>query len=290
MEVNDFNQFFKDLHGFTPFPWQDQLMKRVVENGWPAMFNCPTAAGKTAAIDIALFHLALEADKSSNERRAPLRIFFVVDGRIVVDEAYDRSCRIRDLLKGAKNGILAEVAQRLMKLASERDSKPLEVIRLRGGMPLERAFIRNPLQPTIVLSTVDQVGSRLLFRGYGVSPFMRPIHAALVGMDSIIILDEAHLSRPFEETLVWAKRYQSEFWAEKQIGRAVTIVRMTATPSARNEDVFSPLKDPDCADWKNEFLSPRLNCAKLAELISIKGNIDDPGSTHKELAETLALN
>ena len=289
MEVNDFEKFFKELHnGRTPFPWQNQLMEYVAKKGWPTTLDLPTAAGKTAAIDIALFHLALEADKPPNERRAPLRIFFIVDRRIVVDEAYDRSCQIRDLLKEAKDGTLAEVAQGLKKLASENDSKPLEVVRLRGGMPLERAFIRNPLQPTIVLSTVDQIGSRLLFRGYGVSPFMRPIHAALVGMDSIIILDEAHLSRPFEETLDWAKRYQSEFWAEKRIGRSTTIVRMTATPSATNENVFSPLKDPDCADWKNEFLSPRLNCAKLARLISIKGDIDDTGSTRNELVETLA--
>ena len=293
MEINDFKYFFEDLHStqdhvLTPFPWQNELMKRVAEKGWPEVIDLPTSAGKTTVLDIALFHLALEADKPPHERRAPLRIFFVVDRRIVVDEAYERSCRIRDRLKEAKVGLLAEVSQRLMKLASEKDSEPLEVIRLRGGMPRERAFIRNPLQPTFILSTVDQVGSRLLFRGYGVSQFMRPIHAALVGIDSIIILDEAHLSRPFEETLGWAKRYQSEIWAEKQIGRSATIIRMTATPSARNEDVFSPLNDANCADWNNKFLGPRLNCAKLAELISIRGDTDNPDATRRELGETLA--
>lgn len=292
MEINDFEQFFKELHStqdrvITPFPWQNELIKRVVEKGWPAVIDLPTSAGKTAVLDIAVFHLALEANKPPNERRAPLRIFFVVDRRIVVDEAYERSCRIRDRLSKAKDGTLAEVAHRLLKLAYENGSKPLEVIRLRGGMPRERAFIRNPLQPTIVVSTVDQVGSRLLFRGYGVSQFMRPVHAALVGMDSIIILDEAHLSRPFEETLGWVNRYQSEIWAERQIGKPATMVQMTATPSVRNEDTFSPLNDPNCIDWTNEFLGPRLNRAKMAELISITGDAENLDATRKELVEAL---
>lgn len=209
MNIDDFEQFFEELHSsdehrITPFPWQTKLMKRVVKSGWKKAIDIPTSAGKTATLDIALFHLALEADKPPQERRAPIRTFFVVDRRLVVDEAYERSCRIRDKLNDALHngkGILTEVAQCLAKVSSDEKSMPLEVIRLRGGLPNERVFIRNPLQPTIILSTVDQVGSRLLFRGYGVSRIMRPVHAALVGMDSIIILDEAHLSKPFMETL-----------------------------------------------------------------------------------------
>ncbi|MGR9053683.1 MAG: type I-G CRISPR-associated helicase/endonuclease Cas3g, partial [Gammaproteobacteria bacterium] len=102
-----------------------------------------------------------------------------------------------------------------------------EVVRLRGGIPLERAFLRNPLQPAIVLTTVDQIGSRLLFRGYGVSRNMRPIHAALTALDSLIILDEAHLSRPFLQTLTAIDRYRSESWCERLLTLPYGVVQMT---------------------------------------------------------------
>jgi CRISPR-associated endonuclease/helicase Cas3 len=106
-----------------------------------------------------------------------------VDRRFVVDEAYETSIVIQNSLLNAINkpGIVGEVAQALLLLADEDRSMPVDVIRLHGGLPHEPIFIHNPLQPTVILSTVDQVGSRLLFRGYGVSEFMRPVHAALVG-------------------------------------------------------------------------------------------------------------
>ena len=282
MNADDFNSFFKELwEDKEPFPWQSALMKMVAEQAWPETLDLPTSAGKTATIDIAIFHLALEADKPPLERRAPVRILFTIDRRLVVDDAYRRACYIRDRLAEAKCGILSEVAERLARLANSNE--PLKVIELRGGLPREPVFIQNPNQPTIVLSTVDQVGSRLLFRGYGVSQSMRPIYAALVGTDSMLILDEAHLSKPFEETLRWIRRYQSDAWAEEPIRRPITVVRMTATPSNNNEGV-TLLKD---ADWDHPVLGPRLNCAKLASLVSIKWDKEDPEETHRVLLETL---
>jgi CRISPR-associated endonuclease/helicase Cas3 len=59
-----FPVFFKAVHGYDPFPWQRRLAKEVVETGrWPTLLDLPTGVGKTAAIDIAVFHLACEADR-----------------------------------------------------------------------------------------------------------------------------------------------------------------------------------------------------------------------------------
>ena len=260
----------------------------ALAHGWPAVLGLPTSAGKTAALDVALFHIVLDANKPPHERRAPRRIFFIVDRRLVVDEAYERACLIQDRLRQALRngqGILAEAARQLINLALQGEAEAVEVIRLRGGLPRERAFLRNPLKPAIILSTVDQVGSRLLFRGYGVSEFMRPIHAALVGFDSLTIVDEAHLSRPFGETLQWVQRYQSEAWAEQIIGKSTTVVQMTATPHLKDGGIFT-LQDED---WKHEVLGARLKCNKPAEIVSVNDTKEDPQATHTALVELLAI-
>ncbi|PPK72815.1 CRISPR-associated endonuclease/helicase Cas3 [Methylobacter tundripaludum] len=286
MQANDFDAFFQALHDRSPFPWQSRLAKQLCEQGrWPDALNLPTSSGKTAALDVALFHLIYEATKPSDQRFAPRRIYFVVDRRLIVDEAYERSEQVAKHLKDnmGKDGILGVAASRLLELAGtqqaeDKDKEPLQVIRLRGGMPLERTFISNPLQPAIILTTVDQLGSRLLFRGYGVSANMRPIHAALTAMDSLILLDEAHLSQPFLETLAAIDRYRAEQWCEKPIKLPNAVVQMTATPNEQ-QHTFSLQED----DYQHSLLNQRLVCSKPAELVEIKATEDT-----NILANTLA--
>ena len=85
----------------------------------------------------------------------------------------------------------------------------LPVVRMRGGVTWDAAWLPRPDQPGIVTGTVDQVGSRLLFRGYGVSRRRWPIDAALVGMDSLVLVDEAHLATALTETLGSALGYDT---------------------------------------------------------------------------------
>lgn len=194
-----FDAWFEALHGMRPFPWQARLARRLCEGeGWPALLDLPTGSGKTACIDIAVFHLAFEAARGGG-RRAPARIAFLVDRRLVVDDAHARAAKIAKVLAEAPPGPIGEVAEALKGLSGEEP--PLLVRLLRGGVPRDRDLVRSPVQPAVFCSTVDQVGSRLLFRGYGVSDRMKPIAAGLLGGDTLILLDEVHLAEPLRQTL-----------------------------------------------------------------------------------------
>ena len=249
----DFAAFFRAIHGDAPFPWQQRLVEQLArEDRWPDVLDLPTGTGKTAALDVAVFHLALQAD--SKVRCAPLRIVLVVDRCLVVDDADRRARKIAGALRDpARGGVVAEVAQRLERLAGD-GAPPLVAERLRGGVPLEHDWARTPMQPTILCSTVDQVGSRLLFRGYGVSDRMKPVHAGLLGEDSLILLDEVHLSEPFLQTLQ----------AVRMVGGAnVTPVVLSATSGDRYERPFQL----DTGDRANSTLKARLGAAKPARLM-----------------------
>ena len=158
-------------------------------------------------------------------RHVPPPLFWVVDRRSVVDQVYEHARRVTALISSAQNdGLVAAVRDQLEQITGGTViGGPVQVRLRRGGLDSEptgstpklsngssdatrfasTAELRlplSPIAPAVVCSTVDQVGSRLLFRGYGVSRRSRPIEAALVGTDSLIVLDEAHLSVAFEKT------------------------------------------------------------------------------------------
>jgi len=247
LSVQQFDDYFREIHGYLPFSWQRVLADRICRGDWPRYVKAPTASGKTSLVDITVFAMASQAHLPPPERTAPRRVFFVVDRRIVVDETFHRGCKIAKALHGAtsEQPVLQVVSERLRHVAAEPDGAPLDCVQLRGGIYCDDHWIRSPTQPTVIASTVDQVGSRLLFRGYGVSESARPIHAALVGNDALIVLDEAHLSRPFSDTLRAIVRYRQNDWAAHPVRTPFQFVEMTATPPTdSNESVFS-IDDPD---------------------------------------------
>ena len=268
MNATDFPAFFKACWGNDkpPFAWQTALAHRVIgvrsssgstgpepervavgqgASGWPEVIALPTASGKTACLDIAVFALAVQADRLRVNQRitAPRRIFFVVDRRVIVDAAYERARQLANKLKTAPIGILKTVADNLRRISHGtatgfEGERPLSVHVLRGGMYRSEAWARNPLQPAIVASTVDQVGSRLLFRAYGRGSGTWPIYAGLVANDSLILLDEAHCAQPFLQTLQAVDRFRGHRWAEVPLKRPFHAVVMSATPPTGLGDVF----------------------------------------------------
>lgn len=264
LTVSDFTPFFEGVYGYPPFPWQRRLAEQVAQEGrWPSVLDLPTGSGKTAALDIAVFHLALETEQG-DARRAPVRIALVIDRRLVVDDAFARAQRLAAALADPPTAAVAKAAERLAKLSG--DGSPLLVQRLRGGIPREDDWARTPAQPTILCSTVDQVGSRLLFRGYGVSDAMKPVHAGLLGSDCLILLDEAHLAEPFRQTLDSVGLYRGRNWREGPSAAPAGVALLTATPDAPRVEAFSLGAD----DHAHPVLSRRLNAAKPVRLVEGK--------------------
>jgi CRISPR-associated endonuclease/helicase Cas3 len=293
LSIDDFEMFHRAVHGRAPFGWQSRLLRKVVaEQQWPRVLDLPTGCGKTTCIDIALFALALDATRPAAERWCPRRIAMVVDRRIVVDQAADRGRRLLQALEGARRyqpgalpqlplgrntrtlteaevDVLLGVSQALATLSDAGSSgePPLAVFTLRGGIPKDDGWARTPDQPLVIASTVDQIGSRLLIQGYGVSPGMRPVHAGLAGNDTLILLDEVHLSQPFKQTLERLAALRERF-ARNGLPRRFHFSFLSATPGDVSEDPFRLSReelDPSAP------LGPRLHARKLVGLAKVSG-------------------
>ena len=266
LNSSDFAAFFRDVHGYAPFPWQQRLTTHVLEAcAWPKVIDLPTGTGKTAVLDTAVFAMAAQP------KTTPRRVVFVIDRRIVVDQVYERAQRIRKRIEEADTPVLERMRRRLQDLS---DGEPLGVAALRGGIPIDGEWTHRPDQPWVVVSTVDQFGSRLLFRGYGVTPAMRPIHAGLAGNDCLVILDEVHLSVPFAQTLAHVSALPSG-----SLPRRFNIVEMSATPSDANAERFSLDPETDlqgCAELRR-----RVKAVKQADLKSVEDREAVPAAVLK---------
>jgi CRISPR-associated endonuclease/helicase Cas3 len=109
-----FAEFFQAIYRYEPFPWQKRLAQRVCGGDWPRAIALPTAAGKTGCIDIAVFALACRSNDATR------RIFFVVDRRIIVDQAYDHASKLAKRLDRSKEGLLRDCADTLRNIADPR--------------------------------------------------------------------------------------------------------------------------------------------------------------------------
>ena len=212
MDRGDFTKFFAAVNGGNhPFRWQERLLDTVFESGrWPDRIAAPTGAGKTSAIDVHVFATALTA--ANGGPRLPRRLAMVVDRRVLVDDQYERARSLARVLAGAlrlpENAVVAEVAEVLASLVRLDDGanhgdRALLTARLRGGYVPSRSWRDYPTACAVLCATPDMWGSRLLFRGYGTADGAAPREAGMLAFDSVILVDEAHLSR---QLLVTARR------------------------------------------------------------------------------------
>ena len=187
--MDRFAALFADLtadngEGHTPFRWQKRLLRRLLDADLPQAVDVPTGLGKTSAMGLWLIALAEGA-------ALPRRLVYVVDRRAVVDQATRFAEQLRRNMPDALAG----------RLGLAEGTRGLPISTLRGGFADNRDWLEDPSLPAIIVGTIDMIGSRLLFEGYGVSRGMRAYHAGLLAVDALVLLDEAHLCPPFEALL-----------------------------------------------------------------------------------------
>ena len=132
-------------------------------------------------------------------------------------------------------------------------------------MPDNRNWLMHPEEPAIIIGTVDMIGSRLFFSGYGVSHKMRAFYAGLLGQDSLIVLDETHLSPAMMSALKDMNEISSK--VKQELFPPKTMF-MTATQpdKVHKNDVFTLNK----TDLENDEIKKRYKAKKNIEVVKVK--------------------
>ncbi len=249
MEI-DFDSAFKALTVNPPFPWQRDLYANWFSQGkFPASCNLPTGLGKTSVIAVWLIALA-------NGAKVPRRLVYVVNRRTVVDQT---TTEVEKYRRNAKAAGIPET---------------LAISTLRGQFADNREWSADPSRPAVICGTVDMIGSRLLFSGYGCGFKTRPLHAGFLGQDALIVHDEAHLEPAFQKLLIAIEKEQRE--GRTPDFRPLKVMELTATSRAGGEKPFTLTDD----DYKNKVVDQRVNANKT---IHVHANKDE-----KKLADEIA--
>lgn len=252
------------------FPWQTRLLDRFGEGDLPCAIDIPTGLGKTSVIAIWLIARACEA-------KVPRRLVYVVDRRAVVDQATEEAVRLREFVEREP-----EVKTRLCLSA-----KPLPVSTLRGQFVDNREWLDDPSLPGIIVGTVDMIGSRILFEGYRVSRKMRPYHAGLLGADTLVVLDEAHLVSPFERLLDAIAKPNIEFRSANEALNAIVPPFKLLPLSATGRNSGSSCLGLEDDDLKHEVVKKRLAAPKRLVLKPLgKAARWDGGAQHRESGQS----
>ncbi|MSR33151.1 MAG: type I-U CRISPR-associated helicase/endonuclease Cas3 [Gemmataceae bacterium] len=228
---DSFSDRFKQLQGNNPFPWQTALFDKFVQDEFPQSCSIPTGLGKTAVLAIWFLAWLEKPDL------IPRRLVYVVNRRTVVDQTTTE-------------------AENIQKMAQTMGVEVPAISTLRGQLADNREWSADPSKPAIICGTVDMIGSRLLFSGYGVGFKGKPLHAGFLGQDVLLVHDEAHLEPAFQDLLADIEKEQKRC---KEF-RKFRVMELTAT--SRGTQAFS-LSDADREDLR---IDKRINAPKAIVL------------------------
>ncbi len=272
-----YEESFLYMTGFRcMLSWQSRLLgQNFIPGHVPHAIDLPTGLGKTSVMALWLLALA-EQMRDGGQPKLPRRLVYVVDRRAVVDQATAEAEKLQKALQEQPELAWIRAAFGLA------EDEVLPVSTLRGQLADNRAWLADPSKPAIIIGTVDMVGSRLLFSGYGVSRRERPYMAGLLGVDSLFVLDEAHLVPPFERLLEQISKVDGRLWPRneeaRQWVRPLQVLPLSATGRERQQAFRLETVDEEDAIVRRRLHAPKRLMLQRAAL----------GGDGKVLAATLA--
>src|ERR1035437_5304225 len=181
-----FAKRFEALTGNAPFPWQESLFSLFVSKTFPTDVSLPTGTGKTSIMALWLLALAEKLSVDIRQAAIPRRLIWVVNRRVVVDQATNEAEQLRRRLNDTTIAELEPILRALRKLSADHSEEILGISTLRGQFEDNAEWRSDPSRPAVIVGTVDMIGSRLLFSGYGAGFKVKPLHAGFLGQDVLL--------------------------------------------------------------------------------------------------------
>lgn len=188
-DAERFAQRFEQAVGFPPLPYQ---VRMALAPEWPGLVRVPTGLGKTAAVVLTWLWRRRYADPKVRQS-CPRRLVYCLPLRTLVQQVVDNVALWLSRLNVPVFGHVAAVGSQFSERGSDSEfSEPVGVYVMMGGA-VERDWVRLPEYDQILIGTQDQLLSRALNRGYGVSRGRWPMDFAFLNNDVWWVYDEVQL-------------------------------------------------------------------------------------------------
>src|SRR5215472_958063 len=92
--VSLFRERYYALTDRAPFRWQEQLWLDLLADNFCPAITLPTGTGKTSLMHVWMLALAHQAQAVPSQRSLARRLVWVVNRRVVVDQATDEAVEI----------------------------------------------------------------------------------------------------------------------------------------------------------------------------------------------------
>ncbi len=179
----EFKEFWQDIKKNPPFPYQERFATAVE---LPHQLNVITGAGKTATVVVGWLWRRKQYPDTT-----PRRLVYCLPMRTLVEQTYGETEKWLE-----KAGLVESVE--LHQLMGGASSKGWEVN-------------PNPEIDCILIGTQDQLLSRALNRGYGMSRYRWSIDFALLNNDCLWVMDEVQLMGSGLKTTAQLQGFREKF-------------------------------------------------------------------------------